>query len=79
MEKENVFQQRMNLYSPMTLFSIQRDAKDVELDTLLNRLKNFNLVILSLHNVSQKPTNNFSLGAIDFKILEAIQKWERKL
>ena len=78
-KKENVFQQRMNLYSPMTLFSIQRDAKNVELDTLLNRLKNFNLVILSLHNVSQKPTNNFSLGAIDFKILEAIQKMGKKV
>lgn len=75
----NVFQQRLSLYAPMHFFSIARDAKTPERDTLLKNVKDFNLIILSLHRISQKPTNNFGIGDMDLKFIDTLQKMGKKV
>jgi beta-glucosidase-like glycosyl hydrolase/CubicO group peptidase (beta-lactamase class C family) len=75
----NVFQQRLSLYDPITLFYISREAKNAERDTLISKLKKFNLVILSLHRISQKPTNNFGIGDLDLKFIDTLQKMGKKI
>src|SRR5207248_3253822 len=41
--------------------------------------KNFNLVILSLHRISQKPANNFGIGDLDLKMIDTLQKMGKKI
>ncbi|HET6990645.1 MAG TPA: serine hydrolase, partial [Bacteroidia bacterium] len=73
------FQQRLNDYAPMKLFSILREAKDAERDTLIKKLSQFNLVILSLHGISQKPANNFGVTDMDLKLIDTLTKMGKKV
>ncbi|MEO5642730.1 MAG: glycoside hydrolase family 3 N-terminal domain-containing protein [Bacteroidia bacterium] len=73
------FQDRLSVYAPMQVFQIRRDAKKAERDTLLKNLSAYNLVILSLHKISQKPTNNFGIGEMDLKMIDALQKMGKKI
>ena len=75
----NIFQQRLSLYSPMTFFALSRDAKNEERDSVVGQLKNFNLIILSLHKITQKPTNNFGIGDLDLKFIDTLQKMGKKI
>ncbi len=75
----NEFQQRLGDYAPMNYFSIRRDAKNSERDTLIRKLSNYNLVILSLHKITQKPTNDFGIADLDLKLLDTLVKMGKKV
>ena len=78
-QSANEFQDRLSVYAPMQLFQIKREAKKAERDTLLKNLSNYDLVILSLHKISQKPTNNFGIGELDLKMIDTLQKMGKKI
>ncbi|MDQ3109401.1 MAG: serine hydrolase, partial [Bacteroidota bacterium] len=73
------FQDRLAVYAPMTFFQIKRDAKKAERDTLLKKLSGYNLIILSLHKISQKPANNFGTGDLDLELIKALQQNGKKI
>jgi beta-N-acetylhexosaminidase len=73
------FQQRLSAYAPMELFQIKRDAKKAERDTLVKKLSGYNLVILSLHKISQRPANNFGIADLDLKMIDTLQKMGKKI
>ena len=66
-EKENVFSSTLNKYAKISHLGISHDASKKERDTLLAKLKNFNLVILQINKTSYKPEKDFgcSAGSID--------------
>lgn len=74
-----MFQQRMGVYAPVTNFSLLRDCKDSSRDTVLKKLLPFNTVVLSLHGISQKPTNNFGVGALDLKMIDTLTKMGKRV
>ncbi len=75
----NDFQQRLSDYAPMNYFSIKRDAKNAERDTLIKKLSNYNVIILSLHKISQKPKDNFGIGDLDLKLIDTLVKMGKKV
>lgn len=76
---KNDFQQRLSDYSPMNYFSIRREAKNSERDTLIKKLNNYNLIILSLHKITQKPANNFGIADLDLKLIDTLVKMGKKV
>jgi beta-glucosidase-like glycosyl hydrolase/CubicO group peptidase (beta-lactamase class C family) len=65
--KENLFSATINKYSKIPHFGIDHDATKKERDTLMARLKKYDLVILQVNKTSYKPEKNFgcSEGSLD--------------
>jgi beta-N-acetylhexosaminidase len=70
----NVFQQTLSNYSPITHFGIDKEAKQIAFDTILTKLKNYNLVIVHLNNTNQKPDKDFGLTPQVKSMLDALVK-----
>lgn len=59
----NLFQQTLSNYAPVTSFAIDKDAKQVSIDSLLSNLKEYDLLIVHLNNLNNKPDKDFGLTA----------------
>ncbi|MEO6902973.1 MAG: glycoside hydrolase family 3 N-terminal domain-containing protein [Bacteroidia bacterium] len=57
----NLFQQTLSNYAPISHFSIDKDAKQIAFDTVLTKLKEYNLVIVQINNTNYNPSQNFGL------------------
>ncbi|CAN5376550.1 glycoside hydrolase family 3 N-terminal domain-containing protein [soil metagenome] len=75
----NDFQNRLSVYAPMQLFELSRKSTVTQQNELIKQLTDFNLVILSLHKISQKPTNHFGIEATDLNILDSLLKMGKKV
>lgn len=73
------FQQRLSVYAPVHLFKLSRFPRKEVLDTLIAKLYNYNVIILSLHDMSQRTTDGFSLGALDRSLIATLQKMGKKV
>jgi beta-glucosidase-like glycosyl hydrolase/CubicO group peptidase (beta-lactamase class C family) len=73
------FQDRLSVYAPMDFFQIKRDSKKSIVDTLIRQLEKYNLIILSLHKISQKPANNFGVGELDQLMITTLQGMGKKV
>ncbi|MDX1762035.1 MAG: glycoside hydrolase family 3 N-terminal domain-containing protein, partial [Christiangramia sp.] len=60
--KTTEFQKSLNLYTKVKNFQIKRDAKTSDIEELKTRLKDYNLVILGLHDFSIRPRNKIDLS-----------------
>ncbi len=70
----NLFQQTLSNYAPVNHFGIDKEAKQIEIDTTLMKLKNYNLVIVHLNNTNNKPDKNFGLTVQQKTILNSLLK-----
>lgn len=63
----NLFTETLNKYAPITHFGVEHDATAKERDTLLSKLKNYDLIILQINKTSFKPDKNFGCtdGSLD--------------
>jgi len=71
-KKENKFSEMLSLYAPVKFFSLSRDSKQSERDTLQKRLLAFDLIIAGISGTLTNPDKNFGIDKenIDFiKIL----------
>ena len=59
-EKSNVFSTTLNKYAKISHLGVSHDATKKERDTLLAKLKNYNLVILQLNKTSYRPAKNYA-------------------
>jgi beta-N-acetylhexosaminidase len=73
-KEQNLFQNVLQNYSPITHFGIDKDAKQDEFDSTLLKLKNYNLVIVHLNNTNNKPDKNFGLTPGVKQMLAALVK-----
>lgn len=70
----NVFQKTLSNYAPVTHFGIDKDAKQLAFDSVLKKLKDFNLVIVHVNNTNNKPDKDFGLTPQIVSMLKAVMK-----
>lgn len=70
----NIFQQTLSNYAPIQHFGIDKDAKQEAFDTVLTKLKNYNLVIVHINNTNNKPDKDFGLTPRVMAMLKAVMK-----
>jgi beta-N-acetylhexosaminidase len=72
--KENVFSSTLNKYVRVAHLGIEHDATRKERDTLLARLKNYDLVILQINKTSYKPEKDFGCSTGSMDVIAKIQQ-----
>jgi beta-glucosidase-like glycosyl hydrolase/CubicO group peptidase (beta-lactamase class C family) len=60
-KETNIFQTTLENYASVTHFGIDKEAKQPAFDTIMNQLKDHNLVIVHLNNTNNKPDKDFGL------------------
>ena len=69
---ENNFSATLNKYSKIEHLGIEHDASKKERDTLLSKIKNYDVVILQLNKTTSKPENNFGCSASSIDLISTI-------
>ncbi len=57
----NVFQQMLNRYAKVDCFAVTKDASKQFMDSLIEKLSDYDRVVLSVHNTSTNATKNFNI------------------
>jgi beta-N-acetylhexosaminidase len=70
----NIFQTTLENYSPIIHFGIDKDAKPAAFDSVLMKLKNYNLVLIHINNTNNKPDKDFGLTPQVLKMLQDVMK-----
>ena len=71
----NPFQLLLNQYSRVDTYAISKDASEAYIDSILDRLAEYDRVIVSIHNTSTNAAKNFNLTD---KIIEVESKLAKK-
>lgn len=75
----NTFQNMLSNYSPITHFGVDKNANQLEFDSVLSKLKDFNLVIVYLNNINNKPAKSFGLNPAIVQMLNAVIKQNKTI
>lgn len=75
----NLFQQNMGYYAPMDYYQISKNATKDVIDTLLKKLNNYNLLIISLHNTSSFSYKNYGITEQESFILNSLPNKRAKV
>ena len=67
-----IFQQTLSNYAEIKHFGLDKEAKKSAYDTVMNELKNYNLVIVHLGNTNNKPDKDFGLTPQVMNLLKAL-------
>lgn len=71
-KKESVFFETLSRYAKVTHLGVDHEASQKERDTLMARLKNYDLVILHLDKTSYRPDKNFGCPQGSMDLFSAI-------
>jgi beta-N-acetylhexosaminidase len=75
--KQNPFQREMQIYAPVELFAIDKDASSSVFNSLKEYLNNYDYVIVSLHNTIMNAAKNFGISEqAELFISEVINKYK---
>lgn len=72
--KENLFSSTINKYAKIAHLGINHDASKKERDTLIAKLKNYDLVILQINKTSYYPAKNFGCSDGSMEVISKIQQ-----
>jgi beta-N-acetylhexosaminidase len=70
-EKITPFQETLSLYTAVEHFNIKNDASPAEIDSINEKLKDYNLVLAGIHDDSKFPRNTLKMTA---EVQEFLQK-----
>lgn len=70
----SIFQKTLSNYAPVKHFGLDKDAKSDVFDTVLNKLKDYNLVIIHINNTNNKPDKDFGLTPKVMAMLKAVMR-----
>jgi beta-glucosidase-like glycosyl hydrolase/CubicO group peptidase (beta-lactamase class C family) len=70
--RENAFSSTLNKYTKIPHLGIDHDASKRERDSLMYKLKNFDLVILQINKTSYKPDKNFGCSEGSLEVISKI-------
>ncbi|HEX8517162.1 MAG TPA: glycoside hydrolase family 3 N-terminal domain-containing protein [Bacteroidia bacterium] len=73
----NLFQSTLENYAAVTHFGIDKEAKPAAFDTVLTKLKDFNLVVIHINNTNNKPDKDFGLMPKEKSMISALLKQNR--
>jgi beta-N-acetylhexosaminidase len=67
-ESTTIFQKSLKLYTIVDDYQINRDADLQEFEKLIHETKDYNLIIIGVHNTNQHPSKKFGItqNSIDF-------------
>jgi beta-N-acetylhexosaminidase len=75
--KQNAFQKQLQMYAPVETFAIDKDAPESVFNSLKDYLKNYDYIILSLHNTVMNAAKNFGISEQSHQfITEVIDKYK---
>jgi beta-N-acetylhexosaminidase len=77
--EHSAFQQMVANYAPTAHFSLDRDAKQSSCDSLLKKLKPFNLIIVQVTNTNSLPARNFGITEQVVKTLNTIIRTKKTI
>ena len=60
-QESNSFQEQLQNYCTLSAFSVLKTTKPKQIDTLLEKLKSYNLVIVQISKTTNHPDKNFGL------------------
>lgn len=66
------FQARMERYTKIDPFSIDKNAEPAEFDSLMNSLERYDLIIIGVHNMDMRSAKDFGLTSEEIKFLGRI-------
>lgn len=69
-----VFQDMLSNYTAVTHFGIEKDAKQAEFDTLISKLRSYNLVIVAVNNTNNSPKKDFGLTSQSVRFVRGLMK-----
>jgi len=73
-EKElGAFQKTVQMYADVMHYNLKNPSQKTAVDTLLEALKMYNLVLISLENVTKKSDKNFGIGAETITLINTIK------
>lgn len=72
--KRTKFQESLLQYAPVTDFQIDKNSTKEDFVQLMNKLKGYNCVFVSLHNLSKKPENYYGITQSAETFLDALRK-----
>ncbi len=71
-DRKNSFQTRLEKYTRMDAFSIDKETDPAEFDSLLVKLEKYDLVIIGVHNMDMRASNNFGMTLEEAAFLREI-------
>jgi len=75
----NMFQKTLSNYCTIKHFGIDKDASKNTFDSVLTKLKDFDLVLVYLNNTSNKPAKNFGLNSAITSMLNSVIKQNKTI
>lgn len=71
---DNDFQAMLANYTSVQTFHIEKDPSEQQIESMCNSLKEYNLVIISIHNTTNNPKRNFGISASTIDLLHKLSK-----
>ncbi len=71
-DEDNVFKQRLNNYTSVDCYGLDKDCKQPQCDSLYKKLEKYNLVIVQVNNTNNSPAKNFGFTDKLKKVLNEI-------
>ncbi len=71
-DRKSSFQNRLDNYTRLDAYSIDRDADSVEFDSLMVKLADYDLVIIGVHNMDMRASMNFGLTSSEIAFIKKI-------
>ena len=71
-KSNNEFENMLDLYLPISHYSISKDCNPNELDSINALLQNYETIIVAVHEMSRKPESNFGLSASRIQCIQSI-------
>jgi beta-glucosidase-like glycosyl hydrolase/CubicO group peptidase (beta-lactamase class C family) len=68
------FQKTVQLYTQVSHFNLKNPTQKLAVDTIIEALKMYNLVLISLENVTKKSDKNFGITLETINLINAIKK-----
>jgi beta-glucosidase-like glycosyl hydrolase/CubicO group peptidase (beta-lactamase class C family) len=75
----NMFQKTLSNYCTIKHFGIDKDASKNTFDSVLTKLKDFDLVLVYLNNTCNKPAKNFGLNSAITGMLNSVIKQNKTI
>ncbi len=79
MEEATVFSQYLNKYVKADHFGLSNEAKQKDRDSLLAKLKNYNLLIVQVNKTNNKPNANFGLSTENMDLIRQLGEQKKSI
>lgn len=73
-EKGNMFQKRLNDYTKVDMFSVSESAGSSDALSLLEKLKSYNLILLSVHKSNESPFKSYRISVENKSFIQTIAR-----